>query len=1364
MCYHGGQCVPGLSDKYGNDQLFCDCTSAIASDGTQYVGKYCETPFEQLCDQSGDTFCVNGGECNPSYPNFDANPCTCEDGWEGFHCEFKMGTVPDCTLDCKNDGRCVVGIQDPAEAERMHHIWTKQEGDDHMRCLCSPDYGGPLCESSAEDCGGDACYHGGSCVETTIVDNGVTTSEFHCDCTTAADNGKLYAGKYCEEESTSICSQTDENLFCTNDSKCKDNPLEGCECPEDYFGFKCEYQRDSYDKEAEPEECGEYYCLNNGKCAETTITLSDGSVSTEKACDCSTAFDGEFHYGGSACQYQSTSTCDDNLQCFHNSTCPVSSSDDGCSCPDGWKGASCEIHIYALEDEFPNDPQCGGRVCLNGGKCIQTEIVKSADLTENLFHCDCSSAYDGKHHFAGESCQFPSTHVCTLDEKVEDRLFCTNSGVCDTENPKQGCGCPDGFEGFSCEFENVKEKPKQVDSTGLQICGDMVCQNGGKCITSLIYDPAGDTKTEIQHCDCGSTHTSKTAFAGDQCQYEATRFCNKPLEGDGMESDLFFCVNDGLCADHIRDGCICGKGWSGPSCQFAEEVSDIVDDNNDDGETCGDLTCRNGGTCESIEETNTNTGDKTTVYRCNCASITNGLFAGTQCEYPSSEECSTDNPSGSFCVNGGKCKGGPLDGCECKAGWEGALCESPVKDDSHASQGEACGAGYCYNNGVCVQTKITKNDGTEVTEFHCDCYSAFDDTNRYGGLSCEHESTSFCARSNQGESLQGVSFCANGGVCSDNPLQGCDCPAGFTGFSCEFQTADDDNAGDNSNVDQCDDQLVCLNNGKCSTSTVTDSSGKQTELKHCDCSTAIVGDDVFAGKQCEFKQTSFCSKPKEGQDLSTSNFCVNGGECQENVLSGCDCRDGFEGFRCEYEKDSKDLIEVADEPKLVDNYVECSDFYCYNGSTCISSVTDGGQTEYKCSCDTAATGSTLFAGNYCQYESTSLCTKGTLNSLNGADFCVNNGKCPEGEGDGGCDCPAGYSGFRCDEPLYFGEDTEDNIAPNLSEDFEDDDDAADFFQCRLKCENGGVCAKGAKDMSHLHGQFDHVSHLNQTFDQTYFEHCICKEGWFGLECEHKAEVCGADEHLCLHGSKCVKNNQQHGCDCSKTDEMVGDSTVFAGDSCEHPATDICIYGNEYPGRPLYFCTNQGKCSDYVSPNDPDPGCECPPEWKGPHCEVRVDFIRVSEPASGNGGLFALGGILLLAAAAAFAYLMVYRRPSKDPSASCMPFRRRLNLNYDPNDDSNNLAPKRASGFTPPNDMNPPPSRTFSFKSGSDPLTAFELPPDNEPQPYRDEPDTPTREPFQDEPDDEPEDEPAVLLNVGPTRDEDGNQLHNVDFV
>jgi hypothetical protein len=68
-CYHGGECIPGLADQYGNDQLFCDCSDAIATDGTMYVGKYCETPFDQICDggADADAFCVNGGDCNPNY-------------------------------------------------------------------------------------------------------------------------------------------------------------------------------------------------------------------------------------------------------------------------------------------------------------------------------------------------------------------------------------------------------------------------------------------------------------------------------------------------------------------------------------------------------------------------------------------------------------------------------------------------------------------------------------------------------------------------------------------------------------------------------------------------------------------------------------------------------------------------------------------------------------------------------------------------------------------------------------------------------------------------------------------------------------------------------------------------------------------------------------------------------------------------------------------------------------------------------------------------------------------------------------------------------------------------------------------------
>ena len=68
VCYHGGECIPGLQDQYGNTQLFCDCSNAVSSDGlTKYVGKYCETPSVDLCPDKIN-FCVHGGGCNPNYP------------------------------------------------------------------------------------------------------------------------------------------------------------------------------------------------------------------------------------------------------------------------------------------------------------------------------------------------------------------------------------------------------------------------------------------------------------------------------------------------------------------------------------------------------------------------------------------------------------------------------------------------------------------------------------------------------------------------------------------------------------------------------------------------------------------------------------------------------------------------------------------------------------------------------------------------------------------------------------------------------------------------------------------------------------------------------------------------------------------------------------------------------------------------------------------------------------------------------------------------------------------------------------------------------------------------------------------------
>lgn len=72
-CLHGGTCVLGEEDDFGNVQLYCDCSTAVDSvSSTPYVGKYCQhatlTIDTQCTEANVATFCRNGGLCNDKYP------------------------------------------------------------------------------------------------------------------------------------------------------------------------------------------------------------------------------------------------------------------------------------------------------------------------------------------------------------------------------------------------------------------------------------------------------------------------------------------------------------------------------------------------------------------------------------------------------------------------------------------------------------------------------------------------------------------------------------------------------------------------------------------------------------------------------------------------------------------------------------------------------------------------------------------------------------------------------------------------------------------------------------------------------------------------------------------------------------------------------------------------------------------------------------------------------------------------------------------------------------------------------------------------------------------------------------------------
>jgi hypothetical protein len=195
----------------------------------------------------------------------------------------------------------------------------------------------------------------------------------------------------------------------------------------------------------------------------------------------------------------------------------------------------------------------------------------------------------------------------------------------------------------------------------------------------------------------------------------------------------------------------------------------------------------------------------------------------------------------------------------------------------------------------------------------------------------------------------------------------------------------------------------------------------------------------------------------------------------------------------------------------------------------------------------------------------------------------------------GCQCKNGYTGESCEH------------APSV--------DPEEVPKCDLTCQNGGKCRSGKKDTS-LFGQFGEDMEDYKGKDNVDFQHCVCPDGYFGVQCEHQLDVCPGGEHVCLHGSKCVgvnesiKDGMAHECDCEDGFDAMH---KFAGKFCQYESTDICTK-NGQPGvskANFAFCVNDGECKGRVDDTQEHPGCTCPAKFAGPHCE----YIKGSEPST-----------------------------------------------------------------------------------------------------------------------------------------------------
>lgn len=129
----------------------------------------------------------------------------------------------------------------------------------------------------------------------------------------------------------------------------------------------------------------------------------------------------------------------------------------------------------------------------------------------------------------------------------------------------------------------------------------------------------------------------------------------------------------------VGERCRCDDNYAGDDCSlqvdFCPQSVDVA----------GSVsTCLNGGRCVAKEIMENSIGIAEEVWRCDCRYAVGAAaaYAGIQCEFPSTQSCLLGGASSdyAFCVNGGDCVTGIIDGephpgCNNCPGFEGRHCQ-----------------------------------------------------------------------------------------------------------------------------------------------------------------------------------------------------------------------------------------------------------------------------------------------------------------------------------------------------------------------------------------------------------------------------------------------------------------------------------------------------------------------------------------------------------------------------------------------------------------------------------------------------------------------------------------------------------------
>ncbi|KAL8624629.1 hypothetical protein ACOMHN_045164 [Nucella lapillus] len=911
--------------------------------------------------------------------------------------------------------------------------------------------------------------------------------------------------------------------------------------------------------------------------------------------------------------------------------------------------------------------QCSG--CNSRGICDFDNPRRTGNQYFQFAACVCQPYYSGqdcgvnRNYCVDDPC--PKLTNCT-DWSPEEHM---NAGP--TSLGYNCSQCPEGYlrqattNAINCEDVDECKLPTPPCQQGCtNTVGSYVCS----CNSGYRKDTASDTRCiDIDECQ-RNLHNCQ-----QQCVNTEGGFNCSCFEGFSPNATA-----DNLCVEDQanKDLCLalnctyaCRNESGTPQCFCTTGFQLKADQKN----------CEDTDECK-LKPCSQNCSNTDGSYTCSC-------YTGYQLDTDkvTCKECPASK-WGDNCEQSCDCRGhGTCDkakGCVCNSGWSGVKCSKDVNECK--TRVNACPANQlCQNNlgsFACVCPtgfkKVNETLCIDIDECSVPSLNSCPQkcTNTPGSFTCSCQAGySYNATTNICDDIDecqtGISNCQY--QCKNFPgSANCICGQGFqlnddrrtcmevedpcqtlsNAKNCSYACRVDGGAA------QCycangfqlgTDGINCIDINECITGTSNKCSQKKkcanTQGNYqCSCSTGYSLDN-------DQRTCTVCDENHWGDNCSNTCDCNPLGVQRCDRKTGCDCKAGWQGTRCELDID------------------ECQRNACSGIS---SSQCDNTVGSFRCQC---TTGYTLnAAANACEDvdecgQQPTPCDQGCLNTVGSfvcscaqgfnpqGSACVDINECLTSKP---CDqlCQNTVGGYFCEcRPGFLLNATTKNTCyaqiecgPNSCEHGCVRQNVTDVCFCRAgfkidpantslcsdidECEGGGPCVNGT--CKNGAGSFS-CACANGTYmltdrvtcqvcsQDTYGPECSkncscvsantqscdpatgscsCLEGWMGVNCQTDKKECSATLDPCadVNNSQCEELQGSYRCNCNKgfftlAKECRPCDDLHYGDQCSTPCT--CARGNT------------ADC------NNINGTCTCKPQWKGVNCTEDVDECSPTDPCA-----------------------------------------------------------------------------------------------------------------------------------------------------